>query len=460
MRYKSIILLFLVCSICKGQNMVINGDFETLGAMIHCGWSNNSNFENAVTGWNSPTYATPDIFSMLVEPSCWNHPYSTYPSCVKGSQTPYSGNNYAGFHSYLEGSYFEYIQGALYTPILPDKRYYVEFYVSLSDDSEFGTTDLGIGFSASPRYLNTENKLEFTTQLSFTNAVLDTSNWVILEGVFTATAPYNYFIIGNFHNSPSNNLIPVQIDTCTEQSAYYFCDAVTIYECPLDTTHYIDTCSTTLSVELTTNSATSYQWSNQATTKSISVTNSGTYWVDVIKDKCPLYRDSFVVTFTNPPVLNLGQDTVICFGESFSLDAYNSNSHYTWQDNSKESTFEIIQTGTYSVEVSNVCGNIADTIMTNYENCCNIYIPNAFSPNYDGINDRFSPLTNCIFEEYKFSLFDRWGQELFTTNDQEDFWDGTCNGRQFPVGVYVYLLKYKFVDQSSSLKYGNITLFR
>jgi gliding motility-associated-like protein len=70
-----------------------------------------------------------------------------------------------------------------------------------------------------------------------------------------------------------------------------------------------------------------------------------------------------------------------------------------------------------------------------------LFVPNVFSPNGDRINDRFIPGTPPQDGTALLRIFNRWGQELFTTNDLANGWDGTANGEAVPEGVYVYLLR-------------------
>jgi gliding motility-associated-like protein len=90
------------------------------------------------------------------------------------------------------------------------------------------------------------------------------------------------------------------------------------------------------------------------------------------------------------------------------------------------------------------------------------FVPNAFSPNGDGINDVFLPLGQAIRGiSYDFRVFDRWGQEIFQSASVEDGWDGTQGGKEAGVGVYVFralvqdgvtLERYEFM--------GHVTLVR
>ncbi len=73
-----------------------------------------------------------------------------------------------------------------------------------------------------------------------------------------------------------------------------------------------------------------------------------------------------------------------------------------------------------------------------------MYIPNSFTPDGDGVNDFFKPFGHGIDEDfYTFTIFDRWGKLLFTTNDYESAWDGTYNGIKCQHGTYQYVLFYR-----------------
>ncbi len=90
------------------------------------------------------------------------------------------------------------------------------------------------------------------------------------------------------------------------------------------------------------------------------------------------------------------------------------------------------------------------------------YLPNAFTPNGDGINDVWIPVANVVdLETYRLRIFDRWGMLLFETEDPWEGWDGTIGGQLMPDGVYVY--QADVVDAIKRERYefmGHLTLFR
>jgi gliding motility-associated-like protein len=100
------------------------------------------------------------------------------------------------------------------------------------------------------------------------------------------------------------------------------------------------------------------------------------------------------------------------------------------------------------------------TITVNSRAICELYTPNAFTPNGDGINDKFYPLTICTFENYECLVYNRWGQLIFKTSNQTNKWDGKYNGSECSAGVYVYAIVYKLPSQPTKNINGIIKLIR
>ncbi|MFH1159802.1 MAG: gliding motility-associated C-terminal domain-containing protein [bacterium] len=90
------------------------------------------------------------------------------------------------------------------------------------------------------------------------------------------------------------------------------------------------------------------------------------------------------------------------------------------------------------------------------------YIPNAFTPNGDGLNDVFrilgTPPENIT--EFHFQIFNRWGQVVFSTTNIEEPWDGTVKGKPSPEGVYVWAIYYKDDNKHTVTNKGTLTLIR
>jgi gliding motility-associated-like protein len=89
-------------------------------------------------------------------------------------------------------------------------------------------------------------------------------------------------------------------------------------------------------------------------------------------------------------------------------------------------------------------------------------IPNAFTPNGDGLNDVFrifgTPPENIT--KYNFQIYDRWGQRIFSTTNIEEGWDGTFKGQYCPAGVYVWEIFYEDGKKTRVTNHGTVMLLR
>ena len=88
-----------------------------------------------------------------------------------------------------------------------------------------------------------------------------------------------------------------------------------------------------------------------------------------------------------------------------------------------------------------------------------IGVPNTFSPNGDGKNDKLKPLGYGIIE-VDFQVYNRYGQLVFRTTDPNEGWDGTFKGKPENSATFVYKLNYRLVNGVSNSKNGSITLLR
>jgi gliding motility-associated-like protein len=94
------------------------------------------------------------------------------------------------------------------------------------------------------------------------------------------------------------------------------------------------------------------------------------------------------------------------------------------------------------------------------EEFCSIYLPNSFTPNNDLMNDVFCAYTSCNLEYFELVIFNRWGQQVFYSLDQNKYWDGRFIGFDSPIGVYVYHLIYQFSSEQKKFVTGHINLIR
>lgn len=203
-----------------------------------------------------------------------------------------------------------------------------------------------------------------------------------------------------------------------------------------------------------------YLWQDGKTDSNYIVTKNGIYSLKV-NNFCGEANDSIEVNFEENPTINLGNDTILCDDKELFIQLpkkYN----YVWQDNRLDTFYNITKTGLYKVTASNYCGNFTDNIQVSFIdcNCTQYFIPNAFTPKNDGLNDWFYPIANCEPTKFSFSIYNRWGSEVFYTNNHEEKWDGKFNGKECQADVYFYTLDYQFpLTTTKSIK-GTVTLIR
>lgn len=208
-----------------------------------------------------------------------------------------------------------------------------------------------------------------------------------------------------------------------------------------------------------------YSWQDGSSESSFVADHPGNYWVEVTNGKGCHYRDTVSVGSLEPPLVELGENRLLCFGDSIVLDGGNSSIYtdYLWNDNSTGRFLPVRQDGAYRVEVSNPCGTGFDTVEIMFHNCKPaLFVPNTFTPNQDAINDIFlASGVNISF--FRMQVFNRWGELIFESHDLAEGWDGRKNGNNCPSDIYVWLVYYESnaldVPVRETLK-GNVVLLR
>ncbi|HEX5002485.1 MAG TPA: gliding motility-associated C-terminal domain-containing protein [Bacteroidia bacterium] len=200
----------------------------------------------------------------------------------------------------------------------------------------------------------------------------------------------------------------------------------------------------------------SYAWSDGSTTSAIQVSQTGNYSVTVTNN-CGSSTASVSITVIALPVVNLGADTSLCTGDTLLLDATEPNAGYLWQDGSGNPVFQVTTQGVYAVTVTADGCSAADSIIVS-EGLCDVLIemPVVFSPNGDGINDHYVPLTYIGIESARLTLFNRWGNQIAETSNLESGWDGGDH----PQGTYFWIVNYTDINNNSGQLKGYLTLLR
>ncbi len=187
-------------------------------------------------------------------------------------------------------------------------------------------------------------------------------------------------------------------------------------------------------------------WMDGSNNKTLMVDSSGLYWVKVSYDGC---SDTDTVTVSFRTVIqDLGADIFFCRGTPVQVQLQADApppATVLWSDGSKDNSLTVTDTGTYWVMVDNPPCRGSDSIVIGRQVCeCFLEAPTAFSPNGDGLNDLFVPVieTGCPLKQFTLSIYNRFGQRVFSSADPGRGWDGNHDGQPAEVGVYYYQVSF------------------
>ena len=133
--------------------------------------------------------------------------------------------------------------------------------------------------------------------------------------------------------------------------------------------------------------------------------------------------------------------------------------NYLWSTGSDKNFIDIMKPGIYSLMVTdrNGCKG-TDSMKILYYNCDGI--PNAFTPNADGLNDVFRPVFPAPVSNYHLQIWNRWGLRVFESRNSAIGWDGKFKSVAQPIGVYVYIITFRDINGMDVMKKGIVTLVR
>lgn len=216
-------------------------------------------------------------------------------------------------------------------------------------------------------------------------------------------------------------------------------------------------------------SSTFYMWNDTLFHPFFDATEYGTYWLMASQEGCA-DSDTIELIAPAPTTLDLGPDTLICRSDLPYLLNVSPNrfTSISWQDGQTGFQYAVEKAGTYIVEVEDGCGIYSDTVQVELDEChCRPYIPTAFTPNQDEVNDLFQGFLYCrqiAAKPISFSIFDRWGNEIYLASSPTQAWDGMIQGQAASEGVYIWLLRWEEKVSEGVFKSfsrtGSVTLIR
>jgi gliding motility-associated-like protein len=216
------------------------------------------------------------------------------------------------------------------------------------------------------------------------------------------------------------------------------------------------------SVELQGSGGASYQWSpstylsnpEQQNPIMVNPHSSVTYKLTVVgANGCTALSPATVVVNVVPPLkVFAGDDTSVVVGQTVPLNAIDVNgvgfSQYAWTPASGLSNASVADptavvsgsiTYTVTATAPDGCQGVDSMTIKAFTSQADIYVPNAFTPNNDGHNDLLRAIPIGITQFKYFTVYNRWGQPVFTTTNASVGWDGTLSGNTLPPGTFVWV---------------------
>lgn len=183
---------------------------------------------------------------------------------------------------------------------------------------------------------------------------------------------------------------------------------------------------------------------------------------------CPSVFDTFEVAIHDYPDIEIeNKGGHACVGDGIYLVA-TGGVRYEWQPESeivyyddKPFTYvynptEYIVTGYSEYD----CASKDTLVFDDIEDCCLFTYPTAFTPDQNGLNDGWRPITYGNVDFYLLSIYNRWGERIYTSSDPKARWDGTWHGKKCDIGTYHYLLKARCVTGQEEKGRGSFVLLR
>jgi gliding motility-associated-like protein len=187
------------------------------------------------------------------------------------------------------------------------------------------------------------------------------------------------------------------------------------------------------------NTGSTFVWSEGSSSQQITVSVSGNYFV-LVDDGFCIGSDTINVTVADFD--NLQSVVSICDKFEVQLKAQKVGTNFLWSTGATTNNITVKDTGIYWVETKIDRCSVRDTFHVEGTPGFNqVFLPRAFTPNGDGTNDLYFGIGENLVE-YKLIIYNRWGQSVFETSDENVGWNGVFEDQEAPAGLYVYKATY------------------
>lgn len=422
----------------------------------------------AYTNCNGPddVIFTDTVFVKKLSPSITNLA-KTDPTCtpdgtitVTGAGgTPPLSYSINGGTTYQASNVFTGLSGGTYTVIIRD----------------------GLGCISAVQTITLAPVNSLTQTITTTDANCTTSGSITITASGGGNPPYQYSINGGSTYQSSNVFTglaagtytvitrnPVTQCTATQQVTITFTNNLTMNNIAGGTI-----CRGASFTPQVSSNAASYSWSPSAGVSNTTIANpvlspqnTTTYTVTGTLGSCTIQRTVTVTVFEGATA-NAGPDAIILTGDVYQMLSSGSAGSYLWTPSTGLSSATVLSpsaspqtTTTYTLTVTSPQGCTASDQMTLTVVPYCIKPMNAFTPNGDGINDRWLITDgNCLIG-VRAQVFNRYGSRVFESPNYDNTWDGTYKGKPLPDGTYYYVLEFVLLNGKRQVLKGDVTILR
>ena len=197
-------------------------------------------------------------------------------------------------------------------------------------------------------------------------------------------------------------------------------------------------------------------WQDGSEEPCLTISEAGSYWVTITEQGCAA-TDTLQVSVEQLTQVALPPDSWPCEGEPLLVDLSGHSGPVTWSDGFEGALRTVDTSGTYTVTLEGTWCTFIHTFTVVFVPCApDLELPNVFTPNGDGRNDRFVPTLVRDIAAAELVIYDRWGKEAYRTTDLMRGWSG--NG--WAEGVYYWVLSHTGLDGVKRTDRGHVTLLR
>jgi gliding motility-associated-like protein len=320
-----------------------------------------------------------------------------------------------------------------------------------------------------------------TQSVATTGANCTTGGSITITASGGGNPPYEYSINGGTSWQSSNTFTGLAggtytvvtrnpVTTCTATSTATITFTNTLNLDPINGTSICFGASFTPSV---VSNATDFSWTPTTGVSNASIatpvfspSSTTTYTLLARLGTCSTQR-SMTVTIFPGATANAGPDAIIIAGDVYTMQASGSAGTYLWTPSTALNNAALLNpnanpttTTTYSLRVTTPQGCVAndDMLLTVVPYC--IKPMNAFTPNGDGINDRWLITNGNCLANAQVQIFNRYGAKVYEDKNYRNTWDGTYKGSPLPDGTYYYVITFRLINNKVENRTGNVTILR